>query len=661
MENISTHQLFLIVEHNLINNNLDIAKNVLEQILKEDPLNTKANELQAYLLFRQGKTELALAFLKTAIRSPNCSHHALYEYGSHLLGQSKFEEASACFLRSIEKAGDYFEALHDLGTAYAQMGFFDKSLDVYKRALTLKKDSPELFYNLGRLFDETLNSQSALEYYKKATSISSSFAEAWHNQGLALSELKQYDESLTCLETAYRLNPELEFLEGDVLQLKTQIASWSNLDQSLSALIQKINLNKKVVAPFPLLALIDDPKLHMEAAKNYCQNKYVFNPILGPISKYSRKKKIKLAYFSADFRNHATSILIAELLELHDRNQFELIGFSFGPAAKDAMYQRLNSSFSKLIEVSKQSDIEIARISRSLEIDIAVDLKGYTKESRPGIFSYRAAPIQISYLGFPGTLGADYMDYIVADQNLIPPESHQYYSEKIIYLPNSYQVNDRKRLISNKQFTRQELGLPQDGFVFCCFNKNYKILPETFACWMRILSVVHGSVLWLFEDNPLAAENLRREALHYAIDPSRLVFAKEIPLPDHLARHGQADLFLDTTPCNAHTTASDALWAGLPVLTMAGASFASRVAASLLNAITLPELITSTKEDYEKLAIELAQNPKKLEVIRKKLIANRLSSPLFNTPIFTKNIESAYTKVYERYHLNLKPENISIP
>lgn len=660
MENISTHQLFLIAEHNLINNNLDIAKNVLEQILKEDPSNSKANELQAYLLFRAGKTELAFAFLKTAVRSPNCTHEALYEYGSYLLEQSEFDEASTCFLRSIEKAGDYFEALHDLGTAYAQMGFLDKSLDAYKRALALKKDSPELFYNLGRLFDEILNPQAALECYKKATAISPNFAEAWHNLGLTLRELKHYAESLSYLEKAFKLDPELNFLEGDILGVKMQMASWIDLDKSLCALTDKINLDKTLVAPFNLLALTDSPQLHLQAAKHYCQHKFIFNPLLGPFFKQSQKKKIKLAYFSADFRNHATSILIAELIELHDKNQFEIIGFSFGPAVQDEMYYRLKNSFSQLLEVGKQSDIEIAKLSRSLDIDIAIDLKGYTQGSRPGIFSYRAAPIQISYLGYPGTLGANYVDYIIADKTLIPPELQQYYLEKIIYLPNSYQVNDRKRLISDKLLTKEQLGLPANGFIFCCFNKNYKITSVVFASWMRILNKVHGSVLWLFDDNPMAVENLRQETLRYRIDPNRLIFAKEVSLPDHLARHGQADLFLDTLPYNAHTTTSDALWAGLPVLTLIGSSFASRVSASLLNAVGLQELITNTIEDYEELAIELACNQKKLAEIRKTLTTNRLKSALFDTPLFTKNIEAAYLKVHQRYHLNLIPENMFI-
>jgi predicted O-linked N-acetylglucosamine transferase (SPINDLY family) len=324
------------------------------------------------------------------------------------------------------------------------------------------------------------------------------------------------------------------------------------------------------------------------------------------------------------------------------------------------MRQRLLKSFDQFIEIGTKSDIEVAQLSRDLNIDIAVDLTGFTQDARTGLFSHRAAPIQVNYLGYPGTMGADYMDYIIADKTLISSEQQLCYSEKVVYLPNSYQVNDRKRLISDRQFTRQELGLPENGFVFCCFNNNFKILPATFEGWMRILKAVEGSVLWLFQDNSWAVENLKKEAEKQGIAADRLVFAERLPLPEHLARHRQADLFLDTFPYNAHTTTSDALWTGLPVLTLMGQSFASRVAASLLNAVGLPELITTSQDDYEALAIELAMNPQKLEDIKLKLARNRLTAPLFDTPHFTKNLEAAYIEMYGRHHTSLEPDHITI-
>ena len=352
--------------------------------------------------------------------------------------------------------------------------------------------------------------------------------------------------------------------------------------------------------------------------------------------------------------------MIAQLFELHDKTRFEIIGFSFGPHNNDAMRVRLTAAFDQFIDVNALSDLAVAKLSRELAIDIAVDLKGYTQGGRPGIFALRAAPIQISYLGYPGTMAAEFIDYLIADFTLVPEHQRRQYAEKIIYLPNSYQVNDRTRPISEKVFTRTECGLPDAGFVFCCFNNNYKISPQVFASWMRILQQVPGSVLWLFQDNLEAVENLTATAVQQGVGAERLIFAERLPLPEHLARHRLADLFLDTSPCNAHTTASDALWAGLPLVTCLGEAFAGRVAASLLKAVGLPELITTGLVDYEKLAVALALNPEQLVNIRRKLSANRLNKPLFQTESFTRSIETAFMEIYDRYLNGLLPDDIVI-
>jgi len=324
------------------------------------------------------------------------------------------------------------------------------------------------------------------------------------------------------------------------------------------------------------------------------------------------------------------------------------------------MRVRAQNGFDTFFDVASLSDVGISSLAREHQIDIAVDLKGYTQDSRPAIFAHRAAPIQINYLGFPGTMGASAIDYLIADPVLIPVGSQSAYSEKIIYLPNSYQVNDSQRRISDRVFTRQELALPESGFVFCCFNNNWKILPETFDAWVRIIQSVPNSMLWLYEDNPTAARNLQAQAKNRNLDPRRLVFAKRMPHAEHLARYRLADLFLDTFPYGAHTTASDALWVGLPVLTRTGESFASRVASSLLHAVGLPELITHTTQEYESLAIELANNPEKLSSLKARLAENRATCPLFNTALFAQHIESAYQAVYDRYHEGLAPDHIYV-
>jgi predicted O-linked N-acetylglucosamine transferase (SPINDLY family) len=351
---------------------------------------------------------------------------------------------------------------------------------------------------------------------------------------------------------------------------------------------------------------------------------------------------------------------MAELFERHDRDKFELVAFSFGPDANDGMRRRVLAAFDQFVDVRYRSDRDIALLARNMEIDIAVDLKGFTSDARVGIFAYRAAPLQVSYIGYPGTMAAGYIDYLIADRTLIPSTSQKHYSEKIAYLPNTYQVNDRKRAIAVKAFSREELDLPPAGFVFCCFNNNYKIAPATFDGWMRILKQVDGSVLWLLGDNPTAVHNLRKEAESRGVSAKRLIFAERMPMAEHLARHRAADLFIDTLPCNAHTTASDALWVGLPLITLMGESFASRVAASLLKAIGLPELVATSQEQYEALAIELAANAERLSQIRQKLERNRLIAPLFDTQLYTRHIEAGYTQMYERYHADLPPDHIIV-
>jgi len=367
-----------------------------------------------------------------------------------------------------------------------------------------------------------------------------------------------------------------------------------------------------------------------------------------------------IAYLSADFHRHATAYLMAELFERHDRSRFEVIGVSFGVDDKSDMRRRLVAAFDQFYDVRRKRDEEVAKLLHDLQVDIAIDLKGYTQDSRPGILAYRPTPIQASYLGFPGTMGAEFIDYIIADETVVPFDHQPFYAEKIVHLPDCYQVNDTKRNIAERTPTRQEAGLPERGCVFCCFNNNWKITPEVFSVWIRLLHAVEGSVLWLFRDNESAERNLRKEAQARGIDPARLVFAGRLPLEDHLARHRLADLFLDTLPCNAHTTASDALWVGLPVLTCMGNAFAGRVAASLLKAIGLPELVTHSIEDYEALALRLAKDPSLLEGYRNRLATNRLTHPLFDTDRFRHHIEAAYLQMWEIWQRGEQPRSFAV-
>jgi predicted O-linked N-acetylglucosamine transferase (SPINDLY family) len=580
--------------------------------------------------------------------------------GNALHRLKRYDEAITHYDKAISLNPSYAEAWSNKGFTLYELRRYEEAITHYNQTLSLNPNYTEAWSNKGIALYKLERYEEAITHYDKAISLNPSYAEAWSNKGVALNELKCYDEAITHYDQALSLKSDIDWLYGDLVHAQMKICSWQDLKNSFAVLAEKVMANEKVSQPFTLLALNDDVLLHKKCSEILVQDRFSSHLALGPIPKYPKKEKIRIGYFSADFYNHATGYLIAELFELHEKSQFELVGISFGPITNDEMRLRLENSFDLFIDVSNKSDVEITQLSRSLNIDIAVDMKGFTQHSRARIFAYRAAPIQVNYLGYPGTMGAQYIDYIIADKTLIPQSHQQFYTEKVVTLPNSYQVNDRKRIISDRQFNKQELGLPERGFVFCCFNNNHKILPKTFDSWMRILKAVEGSVLWLLTDNPSVEPNLKKYAQQHGIDGTRLVFAERMPLSEHLARHALADLFIDTAPYNAHTTASDALWAGLPVLTLPGQSFASRVAASLLNAIGLPELITNSQEEYEALAIELAMSPQKLATIKLKLANNRLTTPLFDTPLFTKHIEAAYIKMYERYQADLMPDHITI-
>jgi predicted O-linked N-acetylglucosamine transferase (SPINDLY family) len=572
----------------------------------------------------------------------------------------RYEAARASFDRVIALAANDAEAYHDRGVAEVGLTQFDAAIASFDKAIVLRPEYAKAYNNRGFALTNLKRYEAALASYARATAMDGSFADAYFNRGNLLAQLKRPVEALASYERALALEPGLGFLSGQLIGTRMAICDWSQSAAHLAQLTQRIELDEAACSPFGFLALSGSAALQQRAAQIWVRDRCPLNPMLPAIAKRHARDRIRIGYFSADYHDHATSYLIAGLFEMHDRSRFQVIAFSFGPDSPGAMRERIKAACDEFIEVRDKSDPEVAQLARDLQIDIAVDLKGFTDGNRVGIFALRAAPLQVSYLGYPGTLGANYMDYLIADRTLIPEESRCHYAEKVVYLPDSYQVNDAKRAIADRGYTRAELGLPAAGFVFCCFNNNYKIMPDTFDRWMRILERVPGSVLWLLADNSAAADNLRREAARRAVSPERLVFAERIDSPEHLARHRAADLFIDTWPYNAHTTASDALWAGLPVLTCAGEGFASRVAASLLTAIGLPELIVSTPEHYEEVAVHLATDARRLTEIKQRLADNRLTAPLFDTRRYTRHIEAAYTALYERYQAGLPPEHIDI-
>jgi len=670
------------------------AQAFYQQVLKMQPGHFDALHLLGVIAFQTKHPAQAVELIGRAIEIDPGNAAAYNNRGTALQDVQRLDEALDSFDHALGIKPDYAEALNNRGNTLLELGRFDESLESFDGALKLKPDYAQAWSNRGNLLLDLRRLDEALENIDRALKLDPDYVEALNNRGYALQELKRpaaaldsYDralklkpdhiaalcgrgdtlqelhkpsEALDCYDRALRIEPDIPYLYGTWLQTRMKTGDWSDAENRLSRLLQKIRRDEKTIRPFTLLAFTESLQLQRKAAEILVKDRYPTSLALPPIAKHAGHQKIRVGYYSADFHNHATMYLMAELFERHDREKFEWVGFSFGPDVNDEMRKRVSAAFDRFIDVRNRSDKDIALLSRSLEIDIAVDLKGFTHDMRVGIFSYRAAPVQVDYLGYPGTMGAEYIDYLIADATLIPQASQPHYSEKIAYLPNSYQVNDRKRVIADRTFTRAELGLPDVGFVFCCFNDSYKIAPRTFGGWMRILKEVPGSVLWLLEGDPGAAEHLRKVAEQSGVNAGRLIFARRLPLAEHLARHRSADLFLDTLPCNAHTTASDALWAGLPLLTCMGEAFASRVAASLLIAIGLPELITTTQQQYEALAVELATDAERLRHIRRTLERNRLTAPLFDTELFARHIENAYSQMYQRCQADLPPEHIHV-
>jgi len=466
---------------------------------------------------------------------------------------------------------------------------------------------------------------------------------------------------VACYRRAVELDPDIDYLEGLFLHAKMHICDWTHFEEDCGRLEAGVANARAVAYPFHLLAWCASPAVQHACARFYVADKYPQFPV--PIwggERYAHRR-IRVAYLSADYGDHPVMILAAGLFERHDRTRFETTAVSFGLDKPNRLRERLRAPFDRFVDAHHMSDEEVAKLLRDLEIDIAVDLNGFTDGARPNVFTRRAVPVQVNYLGYAGTLGRDDCDYIVADRFVVPEESRAHYTEKVVYLPDSFLVNDSGRAISARTPSRAEAGLPERGFVFCCFNNSFKITPDVFDAWMRLLGEVDGSVLWLSQAKSSSPNNLRREAEKRGVAADRLVFASGVPRnEDHLARLCHADLFLDTTPYNAHATACDALWVGVPVLTCSGASFASRVAGSLLGAVGLPELITGTLADYEALALKIARDPALLASLRQKLARNRDNHPLFDTERFTRHIEAAYTVMWERAQRGEPPQSFAV-
>jgi protein O-GlcNAc transferase len=614
---------------------------------------------EAMALHRQGDLAAAARIYQEILARQPDHFDATHMLGVVLLQGRQTAEGIALIRRAIAVNGEAASAHVNLGKALMVERHRDEALACFDRAIALDPASVEAHAHRADIMMGLRRLEEALQSYRAAAELRPDEAALHRNCGHLLTMLRRHDEAFAAYDRAFHLAPELEGIEGHRLYAKMQLCDWRDRDADCAHLIASVRAGRPATQPFIFLAVSSSPADQLQCAQVWTDGHFKTEAPLGRGERY-RHDRIRVAYLSGDFREHAASVVMAGMFESHDRSRFEISAVSFGADDGSAMRKRMTAAFEYFIDAREQGDDAIADLIRAREIDIAVDLMGYTTNSRTGILARRPAPVQAHYMGFAGTMGAPFLDYVIADRTVIPDAARGAYSEKIVTLPNSYFVNDAGRPISNRSFTRAELGLPEKGFVFCCFNGSHKIAPEMFDGWMRILKRVNDSVLWLLADHLAAVDNLRNEAAARGVDPNRLVFAVRIPPADHLARHRAADLFLDTLPYNAHTTACDALWTGLPVLTRIGGTFAGRVAASVLGAIGLRELITETSADYERRAIALAADPVRLAAIRARLAQNRLTMPLFDTKLFTRHMESAFVAMHRRHQAGQPPDHISV-
>ena len=630
-----------------------------ENALMLDPRSAATNYNLGVVYHELHELESAVSCYQTALKVDADFIDAHLSLGVALQDLGKFTDATKTYKNALSINPMDAHIHFNLAIALNKLGDSYEAIKSYKNALSLKPDMAEAHNNIGNIFNDNGHFDEAIKSYRNAIDFAPNYAEAYHHLGSVLSEVGEFEKAIDSFDNAIAINPKLNFILGQALSSRMQLCLWDSFSKNIDVILSGINNNEAPISPFALLSIIDDPKIQRKVAEIYSSKKFPKKNDLSKLEYQSKNVKIKVGYFSADFRDHAVSYLTAGLFELHDRACFEIHAFSFGKDTNDIMNLRIKAGVDCFHEVCSLKSQEIVDLARSLEIDIAVDLSGYTSGARTEIFASLVAPIQLSYIGYLGTMGADYYDYLIADSIIIPIDSEKYYSEKIVYLP-SFQANDSLDTPPDIFLTRKDVGLPEDKFVFCCFNNTYKFNPKIFDSWSRILSKTPESVLIVYASNEQSKANLTKEIVKRGIDSSRLIFADNLDRPYYLARYRVADLFLDTHPYNAGTTASDAIKMGLPVLTFIGSSYQARMGASILNAANMPELITNSIGEYESLAIELANNPQKLKDIKKKLLDNISIAPLYDTNLFTKGLESAYKKMYERNQRALEPENITI-
>jgi predicted O-linked N-acetylglucosamine transferase (SPINDLY family) len=636
------------------------ALQAFDRALESSPGNPVILFNRASALLSCKRNEEAEADCRQALAADPRNVGALFNLGRAQLRQRKHAAALATSDTLLAVQPGNAAAWSDRGTVLAAMHRHKEAWACFDKALAIDPDLPDAWYASAVLYSSFLQHEAALKCFRRLTALRPNNAEACFMLGEVLRTLRRDEEALIAFEDALRIETDYPFVPGQIVWLRLHRCSWEGVESEIEKVLSAVRAGKLAAIPLDLLALSGSAQDQLRGARIHVGH-YTKLPA-APVWQGERyaHRRIRLAYVSADFRDHPVSYLIAGLLEQHDRSRFEVFGYSLTEEGAAPLAARVRGAFEHFSIVKEVSDAEVARQLREQEIDIAVDLMGHTSKARIGVFALRPCPVQVNYLGYPGTTGAGFHDYIIADPYVIPPGMERHYAEKVVRLPDSFQCNDSKRSAAARVMRRADAGLPEDGVIYCCFNNSAKFSPAAFDLWMRVLREVPGSVLWLFAEHPILQGNLRKEAQARGIDPPRLVFAPVVPYAEHLARLSLADVFLDTLPFNAGTTASDSLWAGVPVVTRSGEAFAARMAGSLLHAIGMPELIANTPEEYVALAVRLGSEPEFLASTKAKLAANRTTKPLFDTERFRKHIEAAYLAMWERAQRGEPPADLTV-
>jgi protein O-GlcNAc transferase len=668
---------------------LDQAEALYRKALDEDPEHAEALHLLGLIAYQQGEFQSSIELIKRALLQLNDLPEAHLNLGNALREVGQLAEAVACYRRAVTLDPDYGMAHSNLARALNDQGLFEAGLESSKRALELipdflgaqvncaaallglerfaeaeaplrravelAPDKAEAHRDLGEILAKLERLDEALACYRRALDLNPAFAQVHRNIGDVFKKQGKLSEAIACFERAVALDPDDTAARTSWFMERLNICDWAGYSDHEVRTRKAIAARPSLRTPWTLLALQSTAEEQLSCARLVSTKLAVAEAALLPRAEPQRDGRTRLGYLSADFREHPVGFSIAGLIERHNRQRFEVIGYSCGPDDGSGIRSRLVTAFDRFVDLREKSDQRAAELIRTDAVDILIDLTGYTAYGRTAVLAYRPAPVQVSYIGYSGTMGADFIDYIIVDRFLVPLDQQPFFSERLVHLPECYLCTDDKREIAERTPTRAECGLPETGFVFCCFNNAFKINPVFFDVWMRLLSATPGSALWLLDAGPWAKVNLAREAAARSVAPERLVFAPRRPPAEHLARQRLADLFLDTLPYNAHVTTSDALWAGLPVLTCAGETFAGRVAGSLLRAIGLDELVTTSLEEYEAVASRLAHEPESLAHLRARLAQNRLTHPLFDTARFTGNIETAYRRMWETWKTGKPP------